>query len=42
MAMLGLSPAHFAYTNVSGGYGVLGGLTLASSPWFDAMDLINN
>lgn len=40
MAMLGLSPAHFAYTNVSGGYGVLGGLTLASSPWFDAMDLI--
>lgn len=42
MAMVGLSPAHFAYTNVSGGYGVLGGLTLSDSPWYDIQDLIKN
>ncbi|MBO4466347.1 MAG: DUF4249 family protein [Bacteroidales bacterium] len=42
MAMAGLSPAHFAYTNVAGGYGVLGGLTLAGSPWYDAIEIINN
>ena len=42
MAMIGLSPAHFAYTNVSGGYGILAGLTVAESPWYDIQDLIKN
>ena len=42
MAMAGLSPAHFAYTNVSGGYGVLGGLTLTNSPWYDMFELIGD
>lgn len=42
MAMIGLSPAHFAYTNIAGGYGILAGLTVAESPWYDVQDLIKN
>ena len=33
LAMLGLSAPNYAYTNISGGYGILGALTVAESPW---------
>ncbi len=33
LAMLGLSSPNYAYTNVSGGYGILGAMTLTESPW---------
>lgn len=41
LAMIGLSPAHFAYTNISGGYGVLGGLTISDGLWYDMLEVIS-
>ncbi|MBP5488384.1 MAG: DUF4249 family protein [Bacteroidales bacterium] len=39
-SMLGFSPPTIAYTNVSGGYGVLGGISLSESDIIDAADLL--
>ena len=36
LAELGLSPSTFSYTNVRGGFGVLGALTCSSTPWYQA------
>ena len=36
LAELGLSPSTFSYTNVNGGFGVLGALTGTSTPWYPA------
>ena len=33
IAELGLSPTTFSYTNLKGGFGVLGALTCSSTPW---------
>lgn len=40
LAMLGITPPSAAYTNISGGYGVLGGLSLAESEIIDIADLL--
>ena len=40
LAMLGFCPPTVAYTNISGGYGVLGGLSLAESEIIDIADLL--
>ena len=34
LAQVGLSPSTFSYTNVNGGFGVLGALTATSTPWY--------
>ena len=34
LAELGLSPSTFSYTNLRGGFGVLGSLTCTSTPWY--------
>ncbi|MBP5334879.1 MAG: DUF4249 family protein [Bacteroidales bacterium] len=36
LASVGLSPSTFSYTNVKGGFGVLGTLTGTSTPWYQA------
>lgn len=36
LAQVGLSPSTFSYTNVNGGFGVLGALTATSTPWYPA------
>lgn len=40
LAMLGFCPPTVAYTNIAGGYGVLGGLSLAESEIIDIADLL--
>ena len=35
-AEVGLSPTNFSYTNISGGFGVLGGLSCTQSDWIPA------
>ncbi len=40
LAMLGFCPPSVAYTNISGGYGVLGGISLAESEIIDIADLL--
>ena len=40
LAMLGFCPPTVAYTNISGGYGVLGGLSLGESEIIDIADLL--
>ncbi len=35
-AEVGLSPTNFSYTNISGGFGVLGGLSATQSDWIPA------
>ena len=36
LATVGLSPSTFSYTNIKGGFGVLGTLTGTSTPWYQA------
>lgn len=40
LAMLGFCPPSVAYTNIAGGYGVLGGISLAESEIIDILDLL--
>lgn len=36
LAELGLSPSTYSYTNIKGGFGVLGTLTCTATPWYPA------
>ena len=38
LAEYGLSPSTFSYSNVNGGFGLLGGLSCNSTPWYPAPD----
>jgi hypothetical protein len=42
LSNLGLSPPNFTYTNVHDGIGIVGGLNLTRSEWYNLTELLSN